>query len=73
LKSYENKSPICDQIPTEVIQAGDETLRAKYRKLPNSVRHNKELLGQWMQSIIVPIFKKGDKISPKSLLMRSGL
>jgi hypothetical protein len=59
LKRY--KLPGCDQIPAELTQAGDETLRSDIHKLINSIWNREELPDQWKESIIVPIHKKGDK------------
>jgi hypothetical protein len=46
LKRY--KSPCVDQIPTELIHAGGETLRSEIHKLIKLIR-NKELAHQWSQ------------------------
>jgi hypothetical protein len=59
LKSY--KSPATDQIQTELIKAGGETLRSEIYKLIHSIWNKKELPQQWKESIILPIHKKGDK------------
>jgi hypothetical protein len=59
LKKY--KSPGSDQIPAELIQAGDELLLSLNLKLIDSVWNKEELLDQWKESINVPIHKKGDK------------
>jgi hypothetical protein len=59
LKKY--KSPGSDQIPAELIEAGGEILLSEIHKLINSVWNKEELPGQWKESIIVPIHKKGDK------------
>jgi hypothetical protein len=59
LKSY--KSPGMNQIPPELIQAVGETLRSEIHKLNNSVWNKEELPDQWKESIIVPIYKKGDE------------
>jgi hypothetical protein len=55
------KSTGIDQIPTDLIQAGGEILRSEIRKLINSNFNQEELPDQWNMSIIVPIYKKGDK------------
>jgi hypothetical protein len=55
LKSY--KSAGSDQIP-----AGDETLYSDIYKLINSIWNNEEVSKQWKESIIVPVYKKGDKM-----------
>jgi hypothetical protein len=57
LRKY--KSPGSDQIHAELIQAGGETLLSTH-KLMNSVCNKKEMLGQWKESVIAPIYKKGD-------------
>jgi hypothetical protein len=46
---------------TELIQAGGEILLSVIHKLINSVWNKEELLYQWKESIIVPVYKKGDK------------
>jgi hypothetical protein len=59
LKRY--KSPGIDEIPAELIQAGGNTLRSEIHKLINSVWNKEELPEQWKESIIVSIYKKGDR------------
>jgi hypothetical protein len=59
LKSY--KSPGADNIPTELIKAGDETLYSEIHRLICCIWNKEELPQQWKLSIIVPIYKKGDK------------
>jgi hypothetical protein len=56
LKKYE--SPGSDKIPAEMIQIGGETLLSA---IINSIRNKEELPDQWKESIIVPIYKEGDK------------
>jgi hypothetical protein len=50
-----------DQIPAELIQVGEETLRSEIHKHINSVWNKEELPDQWKDSIIIPIHKRGDK------------
>jgi hypothetical protein len=52
--------PLINHIPSEVIQAGVETLRSDIHKLIKFI-WNKELPLQRKESIVVPIHKKGDK------------
>jgi hypothetical protein len=47
------KSPGSDQIPAELIPAGDNLI--------NSVWNKEKLPDQWKECIIVPVRKKGDK------------
>jgi hypothetical protein len=61
LKMY--KSPVVDQIPTEWIQAGAETLLSEIHKLIKLIWNKEELPHQWILSIVVPIHKKGVKLS----------
>jgi hypothetical protein len=56
------KSSGSDQIPAELIHAGGETLCYEIHKLVNSIWNKKELPDQWKESIILPIYKKSDKI-----------
>jgi hypothetical protein len=55
LKRY--KSPGIDQIPAELLQAGGNTLPSEIHKLINCIWKKEELLEQWKESIIVPIYK----------------
>jgi hypothetical protein len=59
LKKY--KSPGSDQIPAELIKAGDDALQSEIYKLINSIWSKEELPDQWKESIIVPICKKSDQ------------
>jgi hypothetical protein len=44
-----------DQIPTELIQAGRNTLRSEIHKLINCICNKEELSEQWKECILVPI------------------
>jgi hypothetical protein len=46
----------------ELILAGDEWLRSDIYKLINSIWNKEELPHQWKEPVIVPIYKKGDKV-----------
>ena len=59
LKSH--KSPGIDQIPAELIKAGVRTIRCKIHKLIISIWNKEELSEKWKESVIVPIYKNGDK------------
>jgi hypothetical protein len=59
LKKY--KSLGGDQIAVELIQVGGETLLSANHKLVNSLWNEEEMPDQWMESIVVPIHKKGYK------------
>jgi len=59
LKPYESSCTF--QIPTELSQAGGKTLHTEIHKIINSIWNKEELLHQWKECIIVPIFIKGDK------------
>ena len=56
-----HKSPGIDQIPAELIKAGGRTNLSEIHKLINSIWNKEKLPEQWKESIIVPIYKKGDK------------
>jgi hypothetical protein len=56
-----HKSPGTDQIPPELVKAGGRTICSEIHKLINSIWNKEELPEQWKESIIVPIYKKGDK------------
>jgi hypothetical protein len=55
------KSPGTDEMLEELIQAGGETLQSEVQKLINSIGNKEELPEQWRESIILPVYKKGDK------------
>jgi hypothetical protein len=60
LKKY--KLPSSDQILAELTQAGGETLLlSEIHKLINSICNKEELHDQWMESIILQSYKKGDE------------
>jgi hypothetical protein len=59
LKSH--KSPGIDQIPAKLIKAGGRIIRSEVHKLIISIWNNEELPEEWKESVIVPIYKKGDK------------
>jgi hypothetical protein len=59
LKSY--KSPGTDNILVELIRAGGEILYSEIHRLICCLWNKEELPQQWKESIIVPIYKKGDK------------
>ena len=60
-KLKNHKSPDIDQIPAEVIKAGGRTIRCEILKLIISIWNKEELPDEWKESIIVHIYKKGDK------------
>jgi hypothetical protein len=59
-KLKRHKSTGIDQIPTELIKAGGRTIRYEIHKLSLSIWNKEELPEEWKESIIVPIYKKGD-------------
>jgi len=59
-KLKNHKSPCIDQNPAVLIKAGGRTICCAIHKLIISI-WNKELHEEWKESIIVPIYKKGDK------------
>jgi hypothetical protein len=59
LKSY--KSPGVDQIPAELIQAGEEKLRSEIHKIIKLIWNKEVLSHQWKESVVVPIHKKDDE------------
>jgi len=61
LKKLRHKLPSTDQIPAELIKAEGRAIRSEIHKLINSVWNKEELPEEWKESIIVPVYKKGDK------------
>jgi hypothetical protein len=60
-KLKRHKSPGIDQIPAEVIKAGGWIIWSEIHKLIISIWHKEELPEEWKESVILPIYKKGDK------------
>jgi len=60
-KLKRHKSPGIDQISAEFLKAGSRTIRSEIHKLIKSIWNKEELPEGWKESIIVPIYKKGDK------------
>ena len=56
-----HKSPGIDQIPAELIKVEGRTICCEIHKLIISIWNKEELPEEWKESIIVPIYKKGDK------------
>ena len=56
-----HKSPVIDQIQVELIKAGGKTILCEIYKLIISIWNKEELPEEWKESIIVPIYTKGDK------------
>jgi hypothetical protein len=50
-----------DQIPAQLIKAGGRIIRSEIHKLIISLWNKEELPEEWKESVIVPIYKKGDK------------
>jgi len=59
LKSH--KSPGIDQISGELIKAGGRTIRSEIHILIISIWNKEELHEEWKESILIPIYKKGDE------------
>jgi hypothetical protein len=60
-KLKSRKLPGIDQIPAELIKVGSRTISCEIHKLIISMWNKEELPEEWKESIIVPIYKKGDK------------
>jgi hypothetical protein len=60
-KLKRHKSPGIDQIPVELIKPGDRIIQSEIHKLIISIWNKEELPLEWKESVIEPIYKKGDK------------
>jgi len=60
-KLKNHKSPGIDQMPAELIKAGVKIICCAIHKLIICIWNKEELPEEWKESIIVPIYKKGDK------------
>jgi len=55
------KSPGIDQTLAELLKAGCRTICSEIHKFINSIWNREESPEEWKESVIVPIYKKGDK------------
>jgi hypothetical protein len=55
------KSSGTDQMPAELIKARQRKICSKMHKLINSVWNKEQLPKEWKESIIVLVYKMGDK------------
>jgi len=55
-----HKSSGIDQIPAEMIKIRGKKNHSEIHKLVNSIWNEKELPEDWKESVILPIYKKGD-------------
>ena len=60
-KLKSKKSPGIDQLPAELIKVGSRTIRSEIHKFIISIWNKAELAEEWKESIVLPIYKKGDK------------
>jgi hypothetical protein len=60
-KLKRHKSPVIDQIPATLIKADGRIIRSEIYKRIHSIWNKEELPGEWKESIIIPVCKKGDK------------
>jgi hypothetical protein len=60
-KLKRHKSPSINPIPAELIKAGGRTIRSEIHKLTNTIWNKEELPEQWKESVVVHIYKNGDK------------
>jgi len=52
-KLKRHKSPSIDQIPAELIKAGDRTVHSEIHNLINSVLNKEELSEEWSRSLYI--------------------
>jgi hypothetical protein len=60
-KLKRHKSPGIDQIAAELIKAGAGIIRSEIHQLIISIENKEELPEEWKESVIVPIYRKGDE------------
>jgi hypothetical protein len=65
-KLKRHKSLGIDQIQADLIKEGASTISGEIHKLIISIWDKEELPEEWKESIIVPIYKKGDKTDCKN-------
>jgi hypothetical protein len=60
-KLKRRKSPGINQIPAELIKAGGRIIWSEIHKFIISIWNKQEMPEEWKESVIVLIYKKGDK------------
>jgi hypothetical protein len=55
-----------------VIRGGGEILHSEILKLIHSILNKEEVPQQWKESIIVPVYKKGDKAGCNNYQLPTG-
>jgi hypothetical protein len=60
-KLKRHKSSGTDQIPAELIKAGGRIIQSDIYKFIISIWNKEELPEEWKESVIVPVYEKGDK------------
>jgi len=56
-----HRSPDIDQSSAELIKSRGRTIRSEIHMFINSIWNKEELSDEWKESIILRIYKKGDK------------
>jgi hypothetical protein len=59
--THTHKSPDTDQTPAELIKATGRTIYYEIHKLIIFIWNKEKLSEKWKESIIIPIYKKGNK------------
>jgi len=57
------KSPGSDGIPAELIKYGSEEIHKTIHEICNEVWETEVLPNDWKKAIIIPLYKKGDKLN----------
>jgi hypothetical protein len=61
IEKLKDKSLCIVQIPAELVKGWGRKICCEIHKLTNSIWNKEELPEEWKESIIVPVYKKGDK------------
>ena len=61
-KLKNNKAPVTDNIPAELLKFGSDRLKQWLKHMSTSIWINEEIPKEWLQGIICPLHKKGDQL-----------